>query len=102
MEEGTGPNPAVELVDEGKAVSVWAVWQYMYFTLNHSSWLVDCPHRLLYCNLPGDPHHPHHPLRHLLQAETEKEVQLWSEEIQKHGIANICVGISMVSHETIQ
>merc|ERR1712183_463766 len=48
-------------------------------------WLVDSPHRLLHCNLPGHPHHPYHPLRHLLQAETEKEVQLWSEEIQKHG-----------------
>merc|ERR1711953_325222 len=48
-------------------------------------WLVDGPDRLLHRNLPGHRHHPHHPLRHLLQTETEEEVQLWSQEIQKHG-----------------
>ena len=84
MEEFTGANPAVELVDEGKAV--WEVIRNNPSTLTTSSWLVDSPHRLLHRNLPGHPHHPHHPLRHLLQAETEKEVQLWSEEVQKHGI----------------
>ena len=100
MEEFTGANPAVELVDEGKAL--WGVIRNNPSNLTHSSWLVDCPHRLLHCNLPGHPHHPHHPLRHLLQTETEKEIQLWCEEIQKHGIefvdkVSLSVVITMVS-----
>ena len=69
-------------------------------TLTLSSWLVDSPDCLLHCNLPPHPHHPHHPLRHLLQTETEEEIQLWSEEIQKHG--KYCIGgITMVAHQTI-
>ena len=83
MEHFSGANPAIELVDEGKAV--WGVIRNNPSNFTHSSWLVDSPHRLLHCNLPGHPHHPHHPLRHLLQTETEEEIQLWSEEIQKHG-----------------
>ena len=84
MEEFTGANPAVELVDEGKVVG--EVIRNNPSNLTTSSWLVDSPHRLLRGNLPGHPHHPRHPLRHLLQTETEKEIQLWCEEIQKHGI----------------